>query len=168
MAADLLSITIEEENILPNIKVSSADEVIERLGRVFCESGFITEKYIPAVIEREKRYPTGLKTEYGYVAIPHADSTEVKMSGFAIATLVDPVIFKSMEDGIEEFPVDIVIMMAVKDPGSVVYVLQKVVALLRNKPALDAIRVAEFPSEIKNVITNHLIIQKDGSGLKGN
>ena len=155
-----LNLVIDDANILPNIDVDNSTEAIESLGLAFLNTGYIKEEYIQAVLDREKIYPTGLKTVAGYVAIPHADSINVLKSGLAIATLKSAVIFKSMEDGITEFPVTLVIMLAIKDPGSVVSVLQRVVSLLRNEMALNRIILANDPTEIQEIITNHLEISE--------
>jgi PTS system galactitol-specific IIA component len=158
-----LDLVIDIANIVPNVTMKDSTEAIRRLGAAFLNTGYIKEEYIDAVLEREKIYPTGLKTVAGYVAIPHADSINVLKSGLAIATLNSAVCFKSMEDGIEEFPVTIVIMLAIKDPGSMVSVLQRVVSIMKSEKALNRINSANDASEIKEIVSSHLEIYEENS-----
>ncbi|MEA4811039.1 MAG: PTS sugar transporter subunit IIA [Anaerolineaceae bacterium] len=156
-----LPISIDESNIIIGLKVLDSRAVIQKLGQLLFETSYIKKEYIQAVIEREIIYPTGLKTINGYVAIPHADSVNVKKTGIAIATLSTPVIFKSMENGIEEFPVSLVMMLAIKDKESVVKVLQRVISILKNERALSNIQMASEAKCIRQEVLKHIEEYKD-------
>lgn len=147
---------VEESNIITSLQAKDSSDVIHKLGQRLIDGAFIHEAYIQAVIDREKTYPTGLQTLSGYVAIPHADSTLVKKTGIAIATLSHPVIFKSMENGSDEYPVTLVMLLAIKDVEEVVKVLQKVIALLENEETLSKVQSASNPKIIQEIFQHHM------------
>ena len=64
---------LQEDLIVTDISAKNSFEVIEQLGRFLLKKGYIKESFINAVIEREKVFPTGIKSNTLNVAIPHAD-----------------------------------------------------------------------------------------------
>lgn len=147
---------VEESNVITGLDAVDSSDVIQKLGQLLIKGSFVHETYIQAVIDREKTFPTGLRTVSGYVAIPHADSTFVKKTGIAIATLSQPVTFKSMENGSDEYPVTLVMLLAIKDVEEVVKVLQKVIALLENEEALSKVQSASNPKIIQEIFQHHM------------
>lgn len=58
--------------------------------------GYVEDSYLEAIIEREKKYPTGLNTPTLEVAIPHTDPQHIKQPFIYIIKLKTPVIFGEM------------------------------------------------------------------------
>jgi PTS system galactitol-specific IIA component len=51
---------INAQAIMTRLKAESSTEVIKVLGDKLCVLGYVNENYVPAVIQRESVYPTGL------------------------------------------------------------------------------------------------------------
>lgn len=82
-----MSNILKKENIFVNQKPASKEEIIKRLGKVLYESGYTTEKYTEALLEKEKVFNTAIG--FG-LAIPHGIETmkgEILKSGIAIMTV---------------------------------------------------------------------------------
>ncbi|MCR1898704.1 PTS sugar transporter subunit IIA [Irregularibacter muris] len=131
-------------NILNDIKVSPSlvfmdifDEtdkkIIEKLSTHLFNQGLVKKSYIQAILKREEVFPTGLQCEDIGVAIPHTDPEHVLTQSIAIGILKEPVLFRQMGSNDIEVPVQIVLMLAVKEPQKQIGFLQELMGLLQQK-----------------------------------
>ncbi|NPV69221.1 MAG: PTS sugar transporter subunit IIA [Firmicutes bacterium] len=125
------SLLVSPALVRVGLQVSSSDQVLDELSTLLEQNGAVKPSYRQAVRERERLYPTGLPTREVGVAIPHADAQHVLKPAIALATLVNPVRFACM--GNPDTPVDVgvVLMLAVKDAGGQVGILQKLVEVFQ-------------------------------------
>ncbi len=131
--ADLLVLDLEAE---------TSREVIEHLGRLMKEKEYVKDSYVEAVLTRESTLPTGLSIGNFYVAIPHTDSNHVNRSTIGLAALKKPVAFHSMINPEESLAVELVFLLAIKDPGMQVQTLKNLMAVFQNKELLMALKAA--------------------------
>ena len=83
MADDVLT----KENIVLGADLASQDEAIRRAGEILVQNGYVEEKYIDSMFEREKSVSTFMGNA---VAIPHGTSDSkkwVEKSGLSILTV---------------------------------------------------------------------------------
>ena len=111
---------VKEELIFVQKNFKENLDVIKFLSEELREKGFVKESFCGAVLEREKKYPTGLYLGKINVAIPHADIKYVNKPGMAITTLRKPILFKKMDDPALSIPVHIVFLLALVDPNEYV------------------------------------------------
>lgn len=137
--------------ILLDIKAQDYKEVLSQLSQRFLENGYVKETYSNALIEREKTFPTGLKTNEFAVAIPHADPAHVKYGSLGIGTLKTPVTFRAMDTG-AELQVSVLFMLAITNSSSQLKMLQKVIELIQNDKVLMNIKQSKNKEEIINLI----------------
>jgi PTS system galactitol-specific IIA component len=149
-------LAIEERNILVKASAASSADIIRQLGALLYNNGFVKDTYVQAVLDREQVYPTGLQTSVLGFAIPHTDTEHVNKPALAVATLERPVIFRAMDDPGVEIPVNIVMMLAISDPESVVNVLRKVISILEDQPALLRLTHAASRDEIRQAVCDHI------------
>jgi galactitol PTS system EIIA component len=147
---------VQEENIRIGLKASCATEVIQVLGQLLHENGYVKDTFIHACIEREAVFPTGLQSSSLGFAIPHTDTEHVIKPALAVAALEKPVLFKAMGTEDTEVQVEVVIMLAVSDPGSMVNVLRSVISIAQNEPVLLAVHKAQSEKEVVNLIDQHI------------
>jgi len=148
--------SIDEKLILVKEQVNSREEIINKLGNLLFDNGFVKDSYTQAVLDRERTYPTGLQARVAGVAVPHTDTEHVIKPAIAIATLKEPLIFHMMGSPESEVNVEIVIMLAVHDAKLVIPVLRKVIFILENDQALTNIKIATTKTEIKNAMLDHI------------
>ena len=87
MADDVLV----EDNIELGVELDSQDEAIRRAGELLVQNGYVEEKYIDSMFEREKSVSTFMGNA---VAIPHGTSDSkqwVEKSGLSILTVPEGV-----------------------------------------------------------------------------
>lgn len=152
---------ISEENVIINLEAETYQEVIQRLGAILFQNGFVKDSYVQAVLDREEIFPTGLQVKGAGIAIPHTDSEHVNTSTLGVATLSKAVEFHAMAEPEKIIPVSIVMMLAVADKNKVVPVLTKIINILQNETAISALKNATSKTEIRAVITEHIENQKN-------
>jgi PTS system galactitol-specific IIA component len=109
-----IDVILCEDLVFAQRDFSTAKEVITFLSRKLLEEDYVKESFLPAVIEREKKFPTGLPTEVP-VALPHTDAKHCNHSALAIATLKKPVLFGEMGNPNKKLEVRIVFLLALSD-----------------------------------------------------
>lgn len=147
--ASILNRYFDPQALCLRISARTAEEVIARLAAKLEAIGAVRPSYLSAVIAREAEIPTGLPLAPDFaVAVPHTDREHVLRPGFAIATLAEPVSFRSMEDPDQELPVRIVFALAITNKNEQIEMLQAVAELLQDSPRIrrmaDAVSVSEI------------------------
>lgn len=131
-----LSKVIHEELIIVGTKAKSKAEIIDQLGQLLEEKGYVTsaDEFIKDVYLREEEGETGIGQG---VAIPHGKSSAVKETTVAIAVLDQEIEWETLDGK----GVKMVIMFAVKDSDANtthVLLLQQVAILLANDTFIEA------------------------------
>ena len=90
------------ELIESDLDFASQEELFDEAFAKLTKLDLVTENFLTKIIEREKKYPTGLKTHKGAVAIPHTDPEYVKESFIYVMRLTQPLEFNEMGTSISE------------------------------------------------------------------
>ncbi|AWH77972.1 PTS sugar transporter subunit IIA [Clostridioides difficile] len=143
MNVDLISLGLESNDY---------ESVIEELGSVMCKKEYVKDTYINAVLERERTLPTGLDIGEMCVAIPHTDSKHVNESNVAVGILKNPVKFNSMIDPKDRLDVELVFLLAVKNPDSQVKLLKDLMSVFQNIKLLKNIKNASTKEEVAKLL----------------
>ncbi|VJH02042.1 phosphoenolpyruvate-dependent sugar phosphotransferase system [Streptococcus pneumoniae] len=64
---------LQPDLIRLDCSVSKHTELFQMVGKELEEKGYVTNQYLEALLEREQRFPTGLKTRFLNIALPHTD-----------------------------------------------------------------------------------------------
>ncbi len=126
-------IEILESCINLNLTADTKEDVIRELAGMLVEQGFVNAEYIDNVIEREQSYPTGLVFHNIIIAIPHGSAEYVNESAIAIGRCVNKPEFANMEDFAEKIHVDIVVLLAVKNPDNHLMILNNLIELFKSE-----------------------------------
>jgi PTS system galactitol-specific IIA component len=147
---------ISADLIVSQLKAANFQEIIESLGNRLQAFGYVKGSYVPAVIKRERIFPTGLPLGNINVAIPHTDVEHVNKPAIAVATLAHPVVFGNMGDPGNTLEVSIVFLLAMKEPHAQVNLLQNLVETFQNPEILEFLLGATDPKEIQKILQQHL------------
>ena len=75
---------LEKKNIRLGYSAMEKKDVIRQVGRILCDSGYVKEDYIEAMIKREESFPTNIGNG---IALPHGieeAKKEILRSGIAV------------------------------------------------------------------------------------
>ena len=142
---------LDKETIFPDFNISSRMEVIKLLGNKLCEKGYAKKGFVKAVLEREKKFPTGLNTIIP-MALPHAGAEYTIKQGFAIAILKNPVKFAEMANARKKIYVKIVIMPVLTAQNEENAVFYELLQKCRNPKIANKLIAAKTAQEIKNIL----------------
>lgn len=148
---------IEEELLLMDLQAEDPQEAITRLGELLFRHGYVKESYLPAALERERVYATGVATSTLPVAIPHAGCEHVLRTGIAVGILEQPVEFGQMGDPTHTLPVQIVLLLAIRQSSTVERLMGGVVEMLQDAAFLHSIVEAREKHVIINLFRERLM-----------
>jgi len=122
---------------LQNSDFNKKKEGLIYLAKKFVDKDLVTTDFPQQILSREEKYPTGLEYEDFGMAIPHADPEYVKTEQIAIMTLKEPILFQSMENANKKVNVNMIFMLALKNPEGHLEILQELMSLLQDKETVD-------------------------------
>lgn len=147
---------LEPDLVFAHVKATSSDEIIHYLAQKLQNKGKVKISFEQAVKKRELLHPTGLPSGEIAVAIPHTDVDYVNEAAITFATLAQPIEFHNMAITDEILRVQIVVMLALKDPHSQVEMLQKLMALFQDQKLLKQLKGITSSQKLYQVISEHI------------
>jgi len=128
--------------ILSNIEVlnldhsSDREEVLSKMAEVVIEKGYAVPGFLNAVLERERKYPTGLHTRGVEVAIPHADPEWTIKPSLTVGVLEAPVEFEPMGGEGDLVQARLIFMLTIADPSEHLSFLKAFATLVEDEDTL--------------------------------
>ncbi len=106
---------IDKDLIFLDPKVKSIDMLFELMCAELKKKGWVEADFFKSLIERERKFPTGLDTGKIKIAIPHTDPDKVLIEGMAVAVIKKPIDFTEMgHPDKRQVPVSIVFLLLLK------------------------------------------------------
>ena len=139
-------------------EVGNAEEILKLMSQTLCRQGYVKESHAQAVVDREKKFPTGLMFEKCGVALPHADCCHVSKPMIAVSILKEPIVFKSMADAVEDIPCKMVIMLAMNKSENQLQLLSTLMETLQNNDFMDALLAAQTTEKITDLMSDSIKI----------
>lgn len=148
-----------DDLVLAPMSAVSAADAITQLGTLLQKAGFVKESFIPAVIQREQEFATGLPTADVGVAIPHTDVEHVLRQAIAVGVLDEPVAFGEMGSPDDTVLVQVVCVLAVVKSEIMVKMLQSLVQMFQTPGLLKQIVQARDATEIAGIFRQHCKVE---------
>jgi len=138
--------------VFRELHFADAEEAIRFGAEKLYRGGYVTEAYADSVVERERKFPTGLPTEPFGIAIPHTDHAFVKQSGICCMKLKEPLFFRQMGNEEETVTVRFVMLLAVSGGEEHIDLLSGLMELFSNEELLTELDRAADEEEIVAVL----------------
>ena len=145
-----ISEILTPDAVLAHVKAKSKKQLLTELADLAAsQTGLEKSVIIDALIERERLGTTGIG--YG-VALPHTRLAKLKKIFCAFAR-TEPIDFESVDNK----PVDLVFLLLVPEDAGADHLkaLAKLSRLLRNEPAVLALREAKTAKDLYNTIVKY-------------
>lgn len=130
---------LHEDLIYMDYPSKDREILLEELSEILKEKGYVKESYQRAILEREKKYPTGLNTPGIPLAMPHAEAEHVNKPAILVARFTEPVTFKEMGNSGNDVQAKFVFMLAVSDPEGHLATLSKFMSIFSQEEKLKAL-----------------------------
>lgn len=131
-----MHILVEEasQEVSTIIAVADIDDrwaLLRRAASILVKKGYVSPAYLEALIEREKRYPTGLRiNDTLSVALPHTHVMYTIKPVVFVILLKNPVRFNRMDSPNESVYVNALMIVALKNLDRSAKILRKIGDLL--------------------------------------
>jgi PTS system galactitol-specific IIA component len=129
-----------ESLIAFDLQAKDAKEVIDLLSGSMYAQGLVSAEYGAQTWARELEHPTGLPTKPFCIAFPHADAQGVNRSALGVAVMHQPVQFQNMADPDESLDVELIFMLANRDPEEQIQTLRNLAVLFGQPEKLVELR----------------------------
>ena len=151
----MVGMTIKPAYCAMDIDAATDLEAIEILAKNLVAAGAVKESFIPAIIKREREYCTGLLFDDMGIAIPHTDAEHVNEASVAIGVLKNPIMFQSM--GMPDIPckVEMLFMLAIKEPHSQLKFLQTLMQTFQTPGRLTALKACKTAQEATELFQSY-------------
>ena len=140
------SLSLDEVQL--KVRADDWEDAISVAAQPLVDSDNITVNYVTAMIDSVKKLGPYIVIAPG-LALGHArPSADVHQTGFAIATLNEPVRFGNKDND----PVDIVVILASTSDTAHLALLQKIVMFLNDASNLTTVRAATSREDAKQIV----------------
>jgi len=153
---DLFTRLFKADMVLFNMQAENNTEVLTKLYEHLYQKGYVKESYLLALLEREKKFPTGLATIPFAVAIPHTDSEHVLQPCIVIAKLAHPVMFQEMANESNYVNAHFVFALVLNDSEKQVGMLGTLMGIFSNEKMMERLARADSAQAILQVIQSNL------------
>jgi PTS system galactitol-specific IIA component len=134
------------------LEATTPFQVFEIMGERFLKKGYVNEKYLPSITERETTYPTALPTEPYPIAIPHTEGDAIVVPFIAPVRLKNTIAWGNMGDPDEKLNVKLAFMLGFNEPGAHIELLQILMHNFQRKEWVDALLKAPTADEFYDVV----------------
>ncbi len=138
--------------LLDNRADDTATDILKMIGNKMTELGYAKESFKEALLEREAKYPTGLRIEPYSVAIPHTDPGHIYNPCICVVKLKEGVEFHEMVNTQALVRVNFIFCIALPEGEKQTNVLQHVMGIAGNREMMEALNKAENPEEIYRIV----------------
>lgn len=147
---------ISESCVDLHLPSTDREEVLRHLTGLLVRQGYVAPDYAEKILEREASCPTGLPFPHMTIALPHGDPSSVGRASVAIGRCSGPTTFFSMEDPDQPLEVDMVILLAVKDPDDHLAVLNNLMEMFTQPEICQALRSAQSEAQVCDIFRRKL------------
>lgn len=151
---------LNQQLVFLNKSYTSSDALFDDIGGQISARGFGTGQFVEKLKEREGNFPTGLNLGNYGVAIPHTDPEYITEQFISVATLNEPVSFKSMDNIEVEVPVRLVFILGLTKADNQLLVLQTLMQVIQDEQLVKEIMQEK---SIKDVLSALEKIQVEGN-----
>lgn len=137
-----------EDLIFLDKSYASKEEMFSDIGSVLVDKGFVKESYIQALIEREKKYPTGLPITPFAVAIPHTDPQHTIKKSISIVRLNEKLDFYEMGTDDRQLQVKFAFILTLNE-STQVPVLKDLMSLFTDEVFMNKLAVYDYEDVVK-------------------
>lgn len=138
-----------------NISVETENDLFKEVSNKLLEMGYVNKGYLKGIIARESKFPTGLKTKYLNIALPHSDCEFIEKPFVNIVRLNEPIHVKQMGDS-QDMLVKDLLFLGIKDPSKQVGLLSKLMELFMSEEFVSDYSKAETPKEMYDIIIKNI------------
>lgn len=143
---------LREDLILLQRELSDQTGLFQLVNDVALRNGYVNEKFLPKIIAREKKYPTGLELENGAVAIPHTDADTIEKEFVSIVTSTAPIAFQRMDNPDLQVRPRLVFVLGLNKPHEQVKMLQQLASIIQDQKLMERLEGSRSTDSVRELL----------------
>ena len=147
---------LDKKYIFLHRDFGNKEEVFHFINKILLEDGYVTEDYLPKVLERENTFPTGMELEKINVAIPHIDSKYILKENLFVITSKKGIEFNNAENNGEKLNVKIIFGLLIREHNTHINFLVKLIELFQENDKLEQILESSDKDEVIKILKDVL------------
>jgi len=162
--SDSITSLFQRDLTFADVDAEDYQTLLIDLGEIAIRSGLAKDSFVPAILEREALYPTGLHSKVMGFAIPHTDAEHVLRPSVIVAKLRHPVPFREMGTLDRSVDADYVFLLLLRNNGLQIALLQGLMDLCSDVASAKALQKADMSQEIYRIVTSFLSCRTEQEG----
>ncbi|MGQ7395354.1 PTS sugar transporter subunit IIA [Streptococcus suis] len=146
---------LQADLIRLDCNVSEHTDLFQLIGKELKEKGYVTDQYLEALLGREREFPTGLKTRYVNIAIPHTDPHVIERPFIYVVKNSQPINMLQMGDN-SEMTCQYFLFLGIKDPKGQVGLLAALMDIFSQEVFAHQFIQAETPLDMYQLLNHYL------------
>ena len=147
---------LDKKYIFLHRDFGNKEDVFHFINGILLEDGYVTEEYLPKVLERENCFPTGMELEKINVAIPHIDSKYILKENLFVITSKKGIEFNNAENNGEKLNVKIIFGLLIREHNTHISFLVKLIELFQENDKLEQILESSNKDEVIKILKDVL------------
>lgn len=154
---DLFAELFDQDLILTNLDCTTKYEFFDEISCFLQEKGYVTDGFKEAIVKREEKYPTGLRTQTYHVAIPHTDPENIIKPFIAMVRPKHQIEFIEMATDDQTVNAQLIFVLGLKKADNQAPLLQKLIDMFMNKEVMDKLLVETEKTQILSILETTVV-----------
>ncbi|NBJ70589.1 MULTISPECIES: PTS sugar transporter subunit IIA [Clostridia] len=151
--------SLYKKDLIFKSDAQTQDEVFNEIGTKLLQKGLVNDRFIAAIKNREKEYPTGLDLSpvakgLSNVAIPHTEAEYCKTKAIAFVKLNDGITFRNMIVPDLDLKVKYLFFIINNEKTNQTNVLSDLMSFITNENNMRYLKKLDNTESIYNFLTN--------------
>ncbi|WAA09091.1 PTS sugar transporter subunit IIA [Fervidibacillus albus] len=112
-------------------------DFFKKISEILLKKGYVKSSFCKAIIKREEKYPTGLRTEPFHVAIPHTDASNIVRPFIAVVRPNHAIQFNEMGMANGKIEAQFLFVLGLNKGEGQAELLSKLVNLFSNREVMN-------------------------------
>lgn len=139
----------DQKLIYWDVDASDRTDLYKKIAQNLEDLGVVKSSYCDALTKREDEFPTGLKTQYLPIALPHANPENVNKAFIAVVRTKKEIFMKQMGTNEEMTTKNFFFLGIVLEKQDLqVKLLQRFMQLMNNQSFVNEFKKLENPSDV--------------------
>lgn len=149
---ELFSQLFSEDLIFINFDCEDKYDFFEKISTLLIEKGYVKNSFREAIVKREEKYPTGLRTIPYHVAIPHTDPENIIKPFIAVIRPEHALEFFEMGTDDQTVDARMLFLLGLKKAEGQAPLLSKLIEMFMKQDVMDQLIAETNQHQIINLL----------------
>ncbi|WP_445486874.1 PTS sugar transporter subunit IIA [Niallia sp. 03133] len=155
-ASSLFQNLFSDKLVFTKFEADSKDALFKKISELLEEKKYVKPSFFQGLLEREKNFPTGLRTKSFHVAIPHTDPEHIITPFIAVIKPNKPICFYEMGSDDIDVQAQIIFVLGLYKSEEQVPLLQCLMEMFMEEKTMEHLIASDDVKEILSFIQKQM------------